>query len=102
MALRLSAHRTGRALLPQKHFSSASRTHFCKRLSEPQGLVWPAGLGKSKKKNLFTSSGLEPSTFRLVPYATALECTCYPDAVHAILRNHIDDLDAHLLLMQIL
>jgi hypothetical protein len=33
------------------------------RLSEPQGLVRPEELGKSKK---FTSSGLEPATFRLV------------------------------------
>jgi hypothetical protein len=47
----------------QKHYFSVSGTHFCQRLSEPQGLVRPEGLGKLKK---FTSSGLEPSTFRLV------------------------------------
>jgi hypothetical protein len=35
-----------------------------RRLSESQGLVWPEGLGKLK--NSFTSSGLEPATFRLV------------------------------------
>jgi hypothetical protein len=35
---------------PQKHsYVSASGTHFCKRLSEPQGLVRLEGLGKSKK-----------------------------------------------------
>jgi hypothetical protein len=34
---------------PQKHYFSASGTHFCQRLSEPQGLVWPEGSGKLKK-----------------------------------------------------
>jgi hypothetical protein len=34
---------------PQKHFS-ASGTRFCYRLSKPQGLVRPEGLGKLKKK----------------------------------------------------
>jgi hypothetical protein len=33
---------------PQKHYFSASGTHFCLRLSEPQGLMWPEGLGKFK------------------------------------------------------
>jgi hypothetical protein len=46
----------------QKHFS-ASGIHFCKRLREPQGLVWPEGLGKLK--NSFTSSGIEHATFWL-------------------------------------
>jgi hypothetical protein len=36
---------------PQKHYFSASGTHFCYRLSKPQGLVWVEGLGKSKKFN---------------------------------------------------
>jgi hypothetical protein len=36
------------ALYPQKHYFSASGTHFCYRLSKPQGLVWPEGLGKLK------------------------------------------------------
>jgi hypothetical protein len=48
---------------PQKHYLSASGTHFCERLSKSQGLVRPEGLGKLKK---FTSLGLEPVTFRLV------------------------------------
>jgi hypothetical protein len=50
---------------PQKHYFYASGTQFCKMLSEHQGLVRPEGLGKLKK-NSFTSSGLEPATFRLV------------------------------------
>jgi hypothetical protein len=49
----------------QKHFS-ASDSHFCQRLSEPQGLVRPEGLGKLKKKKSFASSCLEPATFQLV------------------------------------
>jgi hypothetical protein len=58
----------------QKHYYSASGLHFCYRLSKPQGQVRPEGLGKLK--NSFTSSGLEPATFRLVAqcldhYATA-------------------------------
>jgi hypothetical protein len=46
-----------------KHFVT-SGNNFCQRLSEPQGLVRPEGLCKlNQKKNLFTSSGLEPVTF---------------------------------------
>jgi hypothetical protein len=37
---------------PQKHYFSASGTHFSQRLSEPQGLVRLEGLGKFKKKNI--------------------------------------------------
>jgi hypothetical protein len=48
MAIRLSALRTGRALLPRN--ISASGTHLCQRLSKPQGLVRPEGLGNLKKK----------------------------------------------------
>jgi hypothetical protein len=34
---------------PQKHYYfNASGTHFCYRLSKPQGLVRPEGLGKFK------------------------------------------------------
>jgi hypothetical protein len=33
---------------PQKHYFSASGTHFCQRLSKPLGLVRPEGLGKLK------------------------------------------------------
>jgi hypothetical protein len=41
-------HRT--RFVSQKHFS-ASCIHFCSRLSEPQGLVRPEGLGKLKTIN---------------------------------------------------
>jgi hypothetical protein len=34
---------------PQKHYFSASGTHFCYSLSKPQGVLWPEGLGKIKK-----------------------------------------------------
>jgi hypothetical protein len=37
-----------------------SGTHFRKRLSKPQGLVGPEGLGKFKK---ITSSGIKSATF---------------------------------------
>jgi hypothetical protein len=42
---------------PQKHYLSASVTHFCYRLSEPQGLVRLKVLSKLK----ITSSGVEPA-----------------------------------------
>jgi hypothetical protein len=42
-------------LTPQKHYFYVSGTHFCYRLSKPQGLVRPEGLGlglgKLKKKD---------------------------------------------------
>jgi hypothetical protein len=34
---------------PQKHYFSASGTHFCLGLSKPQGLVQLEGLGKLTK-----------------------------------------------------
>jgi hypothetical protein len=46
MAVRLSALRTGRCFTPQKHYLYVSGTHFCYRLSKPQGLARPEGLGK--------------------------------------------------------
>jgi hypothetical protein len=49
MAVRSSALRKGRARPPQKRYFSASGTHFSYRLSKPQGLVRPEGLGKLKK-----------------------------------------------------
>jgi hypothetical protein len=33
----------------QKHYFSAADTHFCWKLSRPQGLMWPEGSGKLKK-----------------------------------------------------
>jgi hypothetical protein len=47
---------------PQEDYFSASGTHFCQRLSKPQGLMRLKGLGE----NSFTSWGLEPETFLLV------------------------------------
>jgi hypothetical protein len=34
---------------PKKHYFSASGSHLCQRLSKPQGLVRPEGLGQLKK-----------------------------------------------------
>jgi hypothetical protein len=62
MVVRLSALRTGRALLT-RNIMSDSGTHFCYRLSKRQGLVRPDGLGKLKK--FFHLIGLQPATFRL-------------------------------------
>jgi hypothetical protein len=60
------------ALLSGRVFSSG--THFCYRLSKPQGAVRLEGLGKSQTFDYFI--GLEPETFKLVQqtinrYATA-------------------------------
>jgi hypothetical protein len=51
MVVSLSALHTGRAQPPppQNHYFSASGTHFCYRLSIPQGLVRLEGLDKLKK-----------------------------------------------------
>jgi hypothetical protein len=47
MTVRLSASRTGSALLPQNiFFIPVTGTHFCWRLTKPQGLERPEGLGK--------------------------------------------------------
>jgi hypothetical protein len=43
MAVRLSALRTGRCFTSQKHYFYVSGTHL--RLSKPQDLVRPEGLG---------------------------------------------------------
>jgi hypothetical protein len=51
MAVTLSALRTGCALLPRKHYFSASGAHFCQRLSKAQALVRPERLGKLKTIN---------------------------------------------------
>jgi hypothetical protein len=36
-------------LYAPEHYFSLSCTHFCWKLGNPQGLVWPKGLGKLKK-----------------------------------------------------
>jgi hypothetical protein len=48
---------------PQKHYFSASGTHLCQRLSEPQGPVLPEGLGTLK---ILTHRVSEAATLRLV------------------------------------
>jgi hypothetical protein len=63
MAVKLSAYVPTVLYSPQ--FFSVSDTYFCKRLSEPQGLVRLEELRKFKK-NSITSSGLEPAAFQLV------------------------------------
>jgi hypothetical protein len=59
---------------PQKHNFSASGTHFSQMVCKLRGLVRQEGIDKFK--NSFSSSGLDPATFRLVAqclnhYATA-------------------------------
>jgi hypothetical protein len=49
MAVRLSALRTSRALLPRNIIFLLLVLISVKRLSKPQGLVRPEGLGKLKK-----------------------------------------------------
>jgi hypothetical protein len=51
---------------PQKHYFSVSGTHFCYRLSKPQGVVRLEGLCKLKKIRS-PHRGLEPRTLKLVP-----------------------------------
>jgi hypothetical protein len=64
MAVRLSAPRTGRTLRPKNIIIFMVPVLISvKRLSEPQSLVLPEGLGKLKYHLL---SGIEPSTFRFV------------------------------------
>jgi hypothetical protein len=58
----------------------SSGTHFCWTPSKPRGLVQPEGLGKLKK-NSFTSSGIEPATFRLVAYCYATAYTVTADCI---------------------
>jgi hypothetical protein len=58
-----------RALLPQKHYFSASGTHLCYRLSELQGLVRPEGLGKLEKSIHLIGSGTSDLPARKLPRA---------------------------------
>jgi hypothetical protein len=61
MAVRLSALRTGRTLLPRNIYFPAFGTGV------PQGLVRPEGLGKLKES---TTSELEPATFSSLEHST--------------------------------
>jgi hypothetical protein len=60
MAVRLSALRTRRTLLPRSIIIFVSGTRFCWRLSGPQGLVRPGVLGKFGKLP-HRASGPRPS-----------------------------------------
>jgi hypothetical protein len=50
---------------PQKHYLSASGTHFCQRLSKLQGLVRLEGLGKLKNFNSHIGYSASTSTLLL-------------------------------------
>jgi hypothetical protein len=65
MAVRLPALHTGRALLPQKHYFSASGTHFCHRLSKPKGLVRSEGWVKKTPWSESENEVYRPSDRRL-------------------------------------
>jgi hypothetical protein len=61
---------------PQIHYSSASGTHLCERLSKPQGLVRQEGLGKLKKfKNLIGTLTRDLPARRIGPEPTTLPGT---------------------------
>jgi hypothetical protein len=53
------------AIYPQENSKNSPGTHFCYRLSRPQGHS-AAGRIRSIERNPMTSSGLEPATFRLI------------------------------------
>jgi hypothetical protein len=50
---------------PRKYYVSASGSHFCWRLSKPQGIVRMEGLDKLKNSHS-PHRGLDPATLRLV------------------------------------
>jgi hypothetical protein len=55
---------------PQKHYYlNVSGTHFCSRLTKPQGLVRPEGLGKFKNSPHRVSN---PRTFRHYVFSLVL------------------------------
>jgi hypothetical protein len=67
---------------PQKHYFSVSGTHFSQRLSKPQGLVLPEGLGKFKKLiHLIGSRTCDLRACSRVPWPL---CYCMPHIVGII------------------
>jgi hypothetical protein len=85
MAVRLSALRARRALLHRNFFFSVSGTHFCKGLSQPQGLVLLEGLGKLKKSiHIIGTRTPDLPACSILPQPTTLP--------HA--PNYIDNLSA--------
>jgi hypothetical protein len=67
MAVRLLALRAGRFFIPQEHKFYVSGTHFCQRLSKPQGLVRPEGLGKLLKIHFIGSRTCDLPVCSIVP-----------------------------------
>jgi hypothetical protein len=89
MVVSLSALSTDRPLLPRNIIFHVSGTHFYYRVSEPQGLVRPEGLGTFKK---ITSSVIETETVRFVAlclndYATAFTLALLTDI--NVYGNHV-------------
>jgi hypothetical protein len=60
---------------PQEYYSSASDTHFCYRLSEPQGLVRPEGLGN--QNNILILYRKRKSTDKQVMDTRTLQCIAF-------------------------
>jgi hypothetical protein len=85
MAVRLSALRAGRPLPPKK----IPGTHFCQRLSRPQGHSAAERIRSTEK---ITLSGPEPPTFRLV--ALCLNQLRYrmPPPPHTHITNFMNEL----------
>jgi hypothetical protein len=83
MAVRLSALRTGRCFTPQKHYFYAFGIHFCQRMSKPQGLVRPEGLG-----NLIKIIHLNGSQIRDLPVCkkSALTTTICSSVIKGIIH----------------
>jgi len=79
--VRLSALRTGHLHTP----GSVSDTHFCLRLSRPQG--HSAAWGLCQWKIPVTSSGIKPTTFRLV----ALCLNQLSHRVHYCLSKYVSE-----------
>jgi hypothetical protein len=75
MAVSWSALSAGRRSTPQKHYFSASGTHLCWRLSKPQSLVRPEGVGKVIKIiHLIGSRTRDLSICNEVPYYHTNTC----------------------------
>jgi hypothetical protein len=58
---------------PQTFFFLVPGTHFCQRLSKPQGLVWLEGLGKLKKFNDLTGYNLLAYSIAKIFYLSLIQ-----------------------------
>jgi hypothetical protein len=71
----------------QKHYFSASGTHFCQRLIQPQSLVRPEGLGKLRKfVHLIGSPSRDIPACSIVPYPLRYHVTLALSSVEYILK----------------